>query len=101
MDDASLSISLIKDEKTCNSSFTLTGNIDEDTKIAFNELERMRAEAVSLPDDPFLVLPENIGSSREDHSGDLLNPEDAVSALSPAMRSVDLAGIWASGQIIT
>ena len=101
VDDASLSISLIKDEKTCNSSFTLTGNIDEDTKIAFNELERMRAEVVSLPDDPFVVVPENTGSSREDRSGDLLNPEDAVSALSPAMRSVDLAGIWASGQIIT
>jgi len=61
----------------------------------------MREEVVSLPKDPFVVLPEDTGSSREDHNGSLLSQENAVSALSPAMQGVDLAGIWASGHIFT
>ncbi len=101
VDDASLSISLIKDGRTCSGSFTLTGNSETDEKTAYMELERMREEVVSLPTDPFVVLPEDTGSSREDHNGSLLSQENAVSALSPAMQGVDLAGIWASGRIFT
>ena len=101
VDDTSLSISLIKDGRTCSGSFTLTGNSETDEKTAYMELERMREEVVSLPKDPFVVLPEDTGSSREDHNGSLLSQEDAVSALSPAMQGVDLAGIWASGRIFT
>ena len=101
VDDTSLSISLIKDGRTCSGSFTLTGNSATDEKTAYMELERMREEVVSLPKDPFVVLPEDTGSSREDHNGSLLSQENAVSALSPAMQGVDLAGIWASGRIFT
>ena len=101
VDDASLSISLIKDGRTCSGSFTLTGNSETDEKTACTELERMREEVVSLPKDPFVVLPEDTGSSRQDHNGSLLSQENAVSALSPAMQGVDLAGIWASGRIFT
>jgi len=101
VDDTSLSLSLIKDGRTCSGSFTLTGNSETDEKTAYMELERMREEVVSLPKDPFVVLPEDTGSSREDHNGSLLSQENAVSALSPAMQGVDLAGIWASGSIFT
>ncbi|SVC67656.1 uncharacterized protein METZ01_LOCUS320510, partial [marine metagenome] len=101
VDDASLSISLINNGRTCTSSFTLTGNINIDTSIALKELERMRKEIVTLPLDLFVVVPENTGSSWEDLNGELLNQDDVVSALSPAMKGVDLAGIWASGRIFT
>ncbi len=101
VDDASLNISLIKDGRTCSGSFTLTGNLETDEKTACKELEGMREEVVSLPKDPFVVLPEDTGSSRENHKGSLLNQEDVVPSLSPAMKGVDLAGIWASGRIFT
>ena len=101
VDDTSLSISLIKDGRTCRGSFTLTGNSETDEKTSLTELERLREEVVSLPKDPFVVLPEDAGSSREDNNGSLLSQENAVSALSPAMQGVDLAGIWASGRIFT
>jgi len=99
--DASLSIVLIKDERTCSGSFTLTGNISTDEATAMEELNRLRDEVGTLPKDPFVVMPEDTGSSQEEHKGNLLNEEEAVSALSPAMQGVDLAGIWASGRIFT
>ena len=101
VDDASLSIVLIKDERTCSGSFTLTGNISTDEATAMEELNRLRDEVGTLPKDPFVVMPEDTGSSREEYNGRLLNEEEAVSALSPAMQGVDLAGIWASGRIFT
>jgi len=101
VDDASLSIVLIKDERTCSGSFTLTGNISTDEATAMAELNRLRTEVGTLPKDPFVAMPEDTGSSREEHKSSLLNEEEAVSALSPAMQGVDLAGIWASGRIFT
>ena len=101
VDDASLSIVLIRDERTCSGSFTLTGNITTDEATAMAELNRLRSEVGTLPKDPFVVMPEDTGSSREEHNGSLINYETAVSALSPAMQGVDLAGIWASGKIFT
>ena len=99
IDDASLITTLIKNNRTCDGSFTLSGNSDTDAKLALAELNRLRLEVVKLPKDPFIVLPEDRGSSRENHSGDLLSEEDAIAALSPAMQGVDLAGIWASGRV--
>jgi len=101
VDDASLSIVLINDDRTCSGSFTLTGNITADEETAMEELNRLRDEVGTLPKDPFVVMPEDTGSSREEYNGSLLNEEEAVSALSPAMQGVDLAGIWASGRIFT
>ena len=101
VDDANLSIVLINNERTCSGSFTLTGNITADEETAMEELNRLRDEVGTLPKDPFVVMPEDTGSSREEYNGSLLNEEEAVSTLSPAMQGVDLAGIWASGRIFT
>ena len=101
VDDANLSIVLINDDRTCSGSFTLTGNITADEETAIEELNRLRDEVGTLPKDPFVVMPEDTGSSREEYNGSLMNHETAVSALSPAMQGVDLAGIWASGRIFT
>jgi predicted Zn-dependent protease len=101
VDDASLSIELINDERTCSGSFTLTGNITTDETTAMAELNRLRDEVGTLPKDPFVVMPEDTGSSREEHNGSLLPAEEVVASLSPAMQEVDLAGIWASGRIFT
>ena len=101
VDDASLSIVLIKGDRTCNGSFTLTGNITADEETAMEELNRLRDEVGTLPKAPFVVMPEDTGSSRKEYNGSLMNHETAVSALSPAMQGVDLAGIWASGSIFT
>ena len=101
VDDANLSIVLINNDRTCSGSFTLKGNITADEETAMEELNRLRDEVGTLPKDPFVVMPEDTGSSREEYNGSLLNEEEAVSALSPAMQGVDLAGIWASGRIFT
>ena len=99
VDDTTLTIILIKDKLTCQGSFTLVGNISFDEKNAIEELNRLREELNTLPEDPYIVLPQNTGSSHEIHKGKLLLENSVVGALSPAIQGVDLAGIWASGNI--
>ena len=101
VDDATLILTLIKNERSCSGSFTLSGSDVNDEESATVELNRLREEIVTLLKDPFIVMPDNTGSSREEHKGSLLSEESAVAALSPAMKGVDLAGIWASGKIFT
>ena len=64
VDDVSLYVNLIKDGRNCSGSFTLTSNLESNEKLAMRELERLREEVIDLPKDPFIVIPENTGSSR-------------------------------------
>ena len=45
--------------------FTISGHQTIDLERGKSELDRMRLESKELPEDPFLVLPKNSGSSRE------------------------------------
>jgi len=99
VDDSSLELELIHNNRTCGESFTLSGDTDADIQSATNLLSNLRTEIVQLPEDPYIVLPENNGSSCDIHTGKLLSVDDAADALTPAMQGVDLAGIFASGKI--
>ena len=99
VDDAFLTLELISNSQKCGGGVTLTGNDETDRKNASHELERLHNEVVHLPKDPFIVLPEDKGSSRENHPGNLLNPNKVIDTLIPAMSDADLSGIWASGRI--
>jgi len=58
----------------------------------------MRLETKEIPEDPFLVLPTNAGSSHEVKNSNGLNFEDSVDAILPTMSGVDFVGILANGK---
>ena len=99
IDDADLSMELMHDNRVCHGSITVHEPFEVMKDEAVLELERMRVEVIQLPEDPFIVLPENAGSTKEIKSANGLPQVNAVDALLPAMDGVDLVGIWASGQI--
>ncbi|MFC1785742.1 metallopeptidase TldD-related protein [Candidatus Neomarinimicrobiota bacterium] len=99
VNNTDLSFDFIYDNRNCQGQITLSGEYDNDYKRATDELNRLRAEIVQLPEDPFIVLPENTGSTRESKSANGLKTDQAVDALLPIMSGVDLVGIWSSGRI--
>jgi len=99
VNDADLSITIYYNCRTCSTGFTLSGNPEKDQAQSLYTLNKLRDEVVQLPEDPFIVLPKDTGSSNNVHTGDLLSEAEAVDALVPAMQGVDLAGIWASGTV--
>ena len=97
--DTTLSITLISNQRTCSTSFSLTKNLDNDLSQSLEHFNSLRKDIVFLPEDPFIVFPKEGKSSSQKKSGNLLAIEDVVDSLSPAIKNVDLAGIWASGNI--
>jgi len=97
--DATLSITLIANQKTCSTSFSLTKNLSNDLSQSLEHFNALRNDIVFLPEDPFIVFPKEGKSSSQKKSGNLLSIENVVDSLSPAITNVDLAGIWASGHI--
>ena len=59
VNNADLVFDLVQNNRNTKSSITLTGDYDTDLQRANKELDRLRKEIVQLPEDPFIVLPEN------------------------------------------
>ena len=101
INNTDISFDFICDKRNCQGQITLSGDYDNDYQRAIDELNRLRAEIVQLPEDPFIVLPEDTGSTHESKSANGLSAEKAVDALFPIMKGVDLVGIWAAGKIFS
>ena len=99
VDDTSVSVDLITNQRKTTATLPFVGSLEEDWAACKGELDRLREEIKSLPEDPFLILPQNLASSHEEYLGDLLKPTGSVESLLPVMQGVDLSGIWASGLI--
>ena len=99
VDDADLGLKFISNGRTCNGGFTVSGNPDIDIKRGVSEIERMRAESREIPEDPFVVLPNDSASSHEIKQASGLAFEDAVDAILPAMHGTDFVGILANGRM--
>ena len=97
--DTRLSLSIIHDNRICHGGITLSNHFDTDIVRAITELDRLKEEVKQLPVDPFLVMPLNGDSLIEINQGNLLVQKDAVASLTEVIQDVDLAGIWASGNI--
>lgn len=98
--DGSLKLSLIHNHRTAFAAFPLTGDLAIDTACGLDNLNYLRQEVAQLPEDPYVVLPENKGSSREVYQGNLLDPAQAIAAILPAVQGIDFTGFYASGVVI-
>lgn len=101
VNNSDLGFDFIYNKRNCQGQITLSGEYENDYKRAVEELNRLRAEIVQLPEDPFVVLPEYTGSTRESKSAIGLKTDQAVNSLLPIMAGVDLVGIWSSGRIFS
>jgi len=99
VDDADLGLKFIANNRTVRGGFTVSGNFETDISRGKAEIERMRKEAEEIPEDPYVVLPENAGSSHDIKSAVGLPFDDAVDAILPAMFGVDFVGILANGRM--
>ena len=98
--DGNVTISLIFNQREAYAEFPFTGNLSTDIAIAITSLDYLRQEVAQIPENPYLVLPENQGSSREVYQGKLLAPEEAIATILAPVATVDFTGFYAAGSII-
>ncbi|PZO41183.1 MAG: Zn-dependent protease [Pseudanabaena frigida] len=98
--DGNVTISLISNQREAYAEFPLTGDLEIDIVCAIENLDYLRQEVTQIPENPYLVLPENQGSSREVYQGDLLAPEEAIATILAPINGIDFTGFYASGSVI-
>ena len=99
VDDADIELKFISNNRICGGGFTISGDMEIDLARGKHEIERMRHETNELPEDPFLVLPKNLGSSNVIKEANGLKFEDSIDAILPAMSGTDFVGILANGKM--
>jgi predicted Zn-dependent protease len=100
VDDATVTLRLINNERTAYASFPCTGTLAIDLASGLANLDYLRQEILQLPPDLFLVSPENHGSSREEYAGKLLPVEQAVASILPMVQGLDFTGIYTAGSVM-
>lgn len=81
-------------------TFSITGELGEDLSRARKVLENCRNECKTLPEDPYIVFPEEGESSDEDHYGNLPQIDTLADVLLKPAEACDLAGLYACGTLM-
>ncbi|GAP98994.1 TldE/PmbA family protein, beta/gamma-proteobacterial subgroup [Leptolyngbya sp. NIES-2104] len=100
VNDGSLQLVLMHNQRSSYREFPFTGNLESDRQIANDAIAALREEVAQLPENPYLVLPAGNNTSREVHTGQLLDSEAVVSTLIPIVSDLDFTGIYAAGSVI-
>ncbi len=98
--DSNITIKLIKNNRTNCATFPLTGDQETDLAIAIENLTYLQKEISQLPEDDYLVLPENKGSSKEMYEGELLDINEAIATICTPVQNLDFTGYYTAGNVI-
>ncbi len=94
-----LSMELIRGQRHSAVTVALSGDKDIDGARLEKALAGLRLELECVPDDPYLLLPEDPKSTEQARANRLPPPEEAVQEILEAARGTDFVGIFASGGI--
>ncbi|MGK7882893.1 MAG: TldD/PmbA family protein [Crocosphaera sp.] len=98
--DGSIKLTLIANQRTAFATFPFTGDELIDSQIAVENLNYLRQELPQLPEDSYIVLPENNGTSKEVYPGSLLPVEKSVNEVLSPVSDLDMTGLYTAGSII-
>ncbi|MER3434281.1 MAG: Zn-dependent protease [Leptolyngbya sp. ERB_1_1] len=100
VNDGNLQLVLMHNQRSSYREFPFTGDLETDRQTAIDAIGALREEVSQLPENPYLVLPAGNNTSREVHTGQLLEPDAVVSTLLPVVSDLDFTGIYAAGSVI-
>ncbi|KAB2834307.1 MAG: TldD/PmbA family protein [Caedimonadaceae bacterium] len=95
-----LTMDFISHHSHTKSTFLMTGDLSIDLKTALEVVENCREECKHLPDDPYLILPQQGENSNEEHYGILPEIETIAAILLKPAHSHDLVGLLTSGTLM-
>lgn len=93
-------IDFIKNDKSIKVTIPFCHDAEQDKNSAISALKLCRAECKTLPDDPFIIRPENHGSSRECFSSSIPSREELIPDVLSKVGNLDFAGLITSGPML-
>ncbi|MGH7858089.1 MAG: metallopeptidase TldD-related protein, partial [Candidatus Binatia bacterium] len=96
---AQLTIDLIEGKRHAAGAVTLAGDFAADTARIGELLGELRAQRAELPEDPYLVFPDEARSTEHETGGALPDADEAIEVIAGVSGDRDLVGLFASGSI--
>ena len=94
-----LTLQLVRDGRHAKHTLTLTGRPSEDRARVRDALANLRAVLPELAEDPHLLLPDVVSSSRVNRGGPLPSAAEMVEEVLAAGEGLDLVGLLATGSV--
>jgi predicted Zn-dependent protease len=94
-----LAIRLVRGARHAEHTLAMTGNAADDRAAIADAVLGLRSVLPDLADDPHLLLPDRVESSRTDRGGALPPAEAVVDEVLDAAHGLDLVGFYASGPV--
>jgi predicted Zn-dependent protease len=98
--DCKVNLVLIDNSREVYAEFPFSEDRAQNLAIALSNLDYLRKEIQQVPENPYIVLPQNHGSTREVYDGSLLKPEEAIAQILSPVSELDFTGFYASGKMI-
>lgn len=93
-------LAVVRGAKRIESTATLCGRLDADRATLLAERGTLLSQLDDVPDDPFLLLPDEVSSSSRHDTGTLPAPEALVTAVARAAQGLDFVGFYAGGPVV-
>jgi predicted Zn-dependent protease len=90
-------VTVAKGARQTSSRVSLSGNVEADTKTLLAERALLVAELPHVPEDPYLLLPDDINHTERDAPGRLPNSRAVIDAVAKHAKETDFVGFYAGG----
>ena len=94
-----LSIRLVRGARHAEHRMSMSGDPKEDRAAIVAAIGALRAVLPGLGEDPYLLLPETVASTRTERGGALPPAESVVEEVLASAQGLDLVGIYAAGPV--
>lgn len=93
-------IAVVQGGRRIESTLALSGDVGADAADLQAERDVLIAQLPDVPEDPYLLLPEEVSSSSRHETGTLPSPEALVGAVAGAAEGLDFVGFYAGGPVV-
>ncbi|HJV62975.1 MAG TPA: metallopeptidase TldD-related protein [Albitalea sp.] len=97
---ASATLAVVRAARRIESTMSLSGHPETDGCALLAERAALLAQLDDVPDDPYLLLPQEVSCSSRHEAGELPSVEQLVATVAEAARGLDFVGFHAGGPVV-
>jgi predicted Zn-dependent protease len=93
-------LAVVRGQRRMESNLSLTGRVEPDVAALLAERAALLSHLGDVPQDPYLLLPDDMTCSSRHETGTLPSPDALIAAVTGAARGADFVGFYAGGPVV-
>jgi predicted Zn-dependent protease len=93
-------LAVVQGARRIEATLSLSGRIETDRDALLEQRGVLLQQLPDVPEDPYLLLPDEVGASSRHETGALPSAEALVRAVGTAARGLDFVGFYAGGPVV-